>query len=275
MISLPAHPQSWNSVSHTAAWVPGFTWALGMRAFSFLAAGSYAYAGMWPESQIFGPCVVASSQPNQIALTYDDGPSDTDTWRLLEVLDRHQVRATFFMIGQFVRQRASIARAVAAAGHLIGNHTMTHPLLLTRPPRVVRQQLRDCNAALEDVLGMQVRWFRPPHGSRRPDILRFVRELGMQTVMWNAMGYDWKPTTAEAVEQNTLRSFRRNQKRSHATNVLLHDGGQGEGPQDRSHTVAATDRLISYWKEYFSRQNSAGESGQNLACEFVTPEAWA
>lgn len=231
-----------------------------------LATGAYAYAGMWPTSQIFGRCVVAGRRTTQIALTYDDGPNDPDTFRLLEVLARHDVRATFFMIGRFVRLRPEIARAVAAAGHLIGNHTMTHPLLLIRPPRVVRQQLSDCNAALEDALGMAVRWFRPPHGGRRPDVLRAARELGLTPVLWNAMGYDWKPTTPEAVERNILRSFRGNIRRGYATNALLHDGGQAALGQDRSHTIAATDRLIPYWRNEFARRGEV--------CEFVTPEAW-
>ena len=169
-----------------------------------LAAGAYAYAGMWPTSQIFGRCVVAAKKPWQIALTFDDGPNDPDTHRLLEVLAKHRVRATFFMIGRFVKQRPEIARAVAAAGHLVGNHTMTHPLLMIRRPKVVRQELRDCNDALEDALGVPVRWFRPPHGGRRPDVLRAARELGLTPVLWNAMGYDWKRTTADAVEQNIL-----------------------------------------------------------------------
>jgi peptidoglycan/xylan/chitin deacetylase (PgdA/CDA1 family) len=250
-----------------ASWLPTVTMGFGVRTLTMLAAGSYAYAGLWPESQLFGPCVVGSDRPNEVALTFDDGPADPDTLNLLDVLAKHNVRATFFMIGQFVRQRPDIVRAVAAAGHLIGNHTMSHPLLLTRRPKVVRQQLRDCNAALEDVLGTPVRWFRPPHGSRRPDILRFAREIGLKTVMWNAMGYDWKPTTAEAVEQHVLRGFRKNQRRGHSTNALLHDGGQADHAQDRSHTVIATSRLILYWRNYFARQNQT--------CAFVTPEAWA
>ena len=231
-----------------------------------LAAGAYAYAGMWPTSQIFGRCVVAARKPRQIALTYDDGPNDPDTFRLLEVLAKHGVRATFFMIGRFVRQRPEIARAVAAAGHLIGNHTMTHPLLLIRPPHIVRQELRDCNAALEDALGTAVHWFRPPHGGRRPDVLRAARELGLTPVLWNAMGYDWKPTTPDAVERNILRSFRRYFRQGYATNALLHDGGQAGLGQDRSHTIAATERLIQHWKIEFARRGEV--------CEFVTPEAW-
>lgn len=242
------------------------TTGLAVGAAAALAAGGYAYAALWPESQIFGRCVVAAQSPRQIALTYDDGPNDPDTYRLLEIFSRHNIRATFFMIGRFVRTRPEIARAVAAAGHLIGNHTMTHPFLPIRTPHMVRQQLRDCNAALEDTLGTPVHWFRPPHGGRRPDVLRAARDLGLTPVMWNAMGYDWKPATPAIVEQNILRGFRRNQKRAWATNALLHDGGhQGIG-QDRSHTIAATERLIAFWKNYFGERDEV--------CEFVTPEAW-
>lgn len=251
----------------SASWIPSMTMGLGVRAVTMVAAGSYAYAGLWPESQLFGPCVVASKHPTEIALTYDDGPSDPDTFELLEVLAKHGVRATFFMIGQFVQKRPQIARAVAAAGHVIGNHTMTHPLLLTRSPRIVRQQLLDCNSALEDALGAPVGWFRPPHGSRRPDILRSARELGLKTVMWNAMGFDWKSTTPEAVVQHVLRGFRKNQRRGNATNALLHDGGQAQHDQDRSHTIVATDRLISFWKKDFAERGEV--------CKFVTPDAWA
>lgn len=266
-IDFASHLPQKLSAAWADTWIPELTMGLGVRTVTALAAGSYAYAGMWPGSQIFGPCIVAAKRPTQIALTYDDGPADPDTFHLLEVLAKHGVRATFFMIGRFVRQRPEIARAVAAAGHLIGNHTMTHPLLLIRSPDAVRQQLRDCNAALEDALGAAVQWFRPPHGSRRPDILRSARELDLTTVMWNAMGFDWRPTTSEAVVQHVLRGFRKNQRRGNATNALLHDGGQAEHGQDRSHTVAATDRLISYWKDDFAQRGEI--------CEFVTPEAWA
>ena len=243
------------------------TIAVTAMAAGVLAAGAYAYAGMWPTSQIFGRCVVAAKKPWQIALTFDDGPNDPDTFRLLEVLAKHGVRATFFMIGRFVKQRPEIVRAVAAEGHLIGNHTMTHPLLMIRRPKVVRQELRDCNDALEDALGVPVRWFRPPHGGRRPDVLHAARELGLTPVLWNAMGYDWKPTTPEAVERNIRRSFRRNLLAGNATNALLHDGGQAAMGQDRRHTVVAADWLIQRWKDEFALRGDV--------CEFVTPEAWA
>jgi peptidoglycan/xylan/chitin deacetylase (PgdA/CDA1 family) len=224
-----------------------------------LAAGGYAYAAMWPTSQIFGRAIIGGPDPREFALTYDDGPNDPYTQQLLDVLATHNVRATFFLIGRFVRQRPDIARAIRAAGHLVGNHTMTHPVLLFQSPKRVREELAGCKAAIEDALGEPVRYFRPPHGARRPDVLRAVRDLSLTPVLWNAMGYDWRPTTAEQVLANLQKGIRRNQGRSVGSNLLLHDGGQAGIGQDRSHSVAATARLLE-------------STGQQV--RYVTVDAW-
>lgn len=226
-----------------------------------LAAGGYAYAAMWPTSQIFGRAVIGGPDPAEFALTYDDGPNDPYTQQLLDVLARHDVRATFFLIGRFARQRPEIARAIRAAGHLVGNHTMTHPVLLFQSPKRVREELTGCNAAIEDALGEPVRYFRPPHGARRPDVLRAARELRLTPVLWNAMGYDWKPTTAGQVLANLQRGIQRNKRRGVGSNLLLHDGGQAGIGQDRGHSVAATARLL--------------ESTIGQGIHYVTIERWA
>ncbi len=224
-----------------------------------LAAGGYAYAAMWPTSQIFGRAIIGGPDAGEFALTYDDGPNDPYTQQLLDVLAEHDVRATFFLIGRFVRQRPEIARAIRAAGHIVGNHTMSHPVLLFQSPRRVREELAGCNAAIEDALGEAVRYFRPPHGARRPDVLRAARDLGLTPVLWNAMGYDWKPTTAEQVLANLQKGIRRNRRRGCGSNLLLHDGGQAGIGQDRGHSVAATAQLLQSTRE---------------SVRYVTVDAW-
>lgn len=225
-----------------------------------LLAGGYAYAALYPPSQLFGKVVVAPSLPNEIALTYDDGPNPAATERLLEVLARHGVRATFFLIGGFVRQRPDLARAIAAAGHLIGNHTMTHPWLAWQSDARIHEELAGCNAALEDALGVPVRYFRPPHGARRPYVLRTADELGLTTIQWNVTCFDWEPHPPETILGHAIRGITRNRQRSRASNVLLHDGGQHGLGQPRMSTVEATDRIIA-------RYNQAG-------AKFVTVDAW-
>jgi peptidoglycan/xylan/chitin deacetylase (PgdA/CDA1 family) len=223
------------------------------------AAGLCTYAALSAGSQIFGRTLIADSNPNQIALTFDDGPNDPYTFQLLDILAQHGVRATFFMIGRFVRQRPDIVRAVRAAGHLIGNHTMTHPWLVLEAPAKVRQELAGCNAALEDVLGEPVRFFRPPHGSRRPDVLRTARALGLTPVMWNVIGHDWVPgVLADGVLANVERGIRRNRRSGSGSDIVLHDGGHAAIGQDRSATVEAVRHLLG--KPYAA------------AAEFITPE---
>lgn len=210
-----------------------------------LAAGGYAYAAMWPTSQLFGKAVLGGNDPSEFALTFDDGPNDPHTGHLLEVLARNEVKATFFMIGRFVRERPDIVRAVQAAGHLIGNHTLSHPLLLFQSPARVLAELSGCNAALEDVLGEPVRYFRPPHGARRPDVLRIARDLGLTPVLWNAMGRDWEcSATPLLIESRLGRGITRNRQQGRGSNLLLHDGGQAGIGQNRAATVAAVASLV-------------------------------
>lgn len=210
-----------------------------------VAGGGYAYAAMWPTSQIFGRAILGGPDPTEFALTFDDGPNDRYTGQLLDVLARYNVPATFFMIGRFVRERPGIVRAVQSAGHLVGNHTMTHPVLLFKSPARVMEELSGCNAALEDVLGERVRYFRPPHGARRPDIMRAARRIGLTPVLWNAMGRDWiDGSDASRVEARLRSGIARNRGRGRGSNLLLHDGGQAGIGQDRSATVAAVASII-------------------------------
>jgi peptidoglycan/xylan/chitin deacetylase (PgdA/CDA1 family) len=209
------------------------------------AAGFCAYASTAPQSQLFGRTVVAGRDPAEFALTYDDGPNEPWTSQLLDLLATHQLRATFFLIGKYVRQRPDLVREIHGAGHLIGNHTVTHPWLATQSPRRVREELAGCNAALEDALGQPVRFFRPPHGSRRPDVLRAARELGLTPVMWNAMGFDWRiNTTAGQIAAHLEKGIARNQRGGRGSNLLLHDGGHLQMGADRSQSVEATQMIL-------------------------------
>ena len=183
------------------------------------------YAALSPGSQLFGPTLIAGTDAQEVALTYDDGPNDNATDSLLEILARHNARATFFMIGNFVRQRPEIVRRVQAAGHLIGNHTQTHPWLHTKPERVIREELGACRAALEDVLGEPVRYFRAPHGARRPAVLRVAHEIGMTTVQWNVMAKDWQSDWGRRrCWRRWMPACARCRRRGVGANVLLHDG---------------------------------------------------
>jgi peptidoglycan/xylan/chitin deacetylase (PgdA/CDA1 family) len=219
-----------------------FAALLGMGTAAAVAAAGYQ--SMVPTGQWFGRTFFRGKPGSkQIALTYDDGPNDIHTLRLLEVLARHDVHATFFMIGRYVRQRPDVARALASAGHVIGNHTMTHPFLTLASATETRNELLECRAALTDAVGEHSNLFRPPFGARRPATLRIARELGMEPVMWNVTGYDWNAPPAAEIERKASSRVRGGDV------ILLHDGGHRAMGADRSQTIIATDNLIGRYKD--------------------------
>jgi len=216
---------------------------LGIGAAVAVGAGASIYQSMAPTGQWFGKnFCCGSSESKQIALTFDDGPNDPHTLHLLDVLARHNVRATFFMLGRYVRQRPDIAAEVAQRGHIVGNHTFTHPLLTFQSMARIRDEITQCRAALTDAVGEHSNLFRPPWGGRRPSVFSLVRQLGLKPVMWNVTGYDWNAPSADYIEQKVTRRTRG------GAVVLLHDGGHAALGADRSKTVQVVDRIIARYK---------------------------
>ncbi len=150
---------------------------------------------------------------------------------------------------------------MVAAGHLLGNHTMSHPSLALQSAARVRQELADCRAVLEDITGAAVRFFRPPFGKRRPVVLRMARELGLAPVTWNVTGYDWNPIGADGILKNLDAGIARNRRRGRGSNLLLHDGSHRGMGWQRMDTVRAVDRLLT--------------ARLGTDTRFVTVAAWA
>lgn len=201
------------------------------------------YQSMAPTGQWYGKTFTGVARPSrQLALTYDDGPNDPHTLRLLDILARHSVHATFFLIGRYVQQRPDLVREISRAGHTVGNHTFTHPLLTFKSEPEIKLELSKCHAALQDAIGEPSNLFRPPFGGRRPAVLRVARTLGLEPIMWNVTGYDWNAPPASVIERKIGDRIRGGDV------ILLHDGGHKQLGADRSQTVIATDRLIARYE---------------------------
>src|SRR5437762_14362887 len=118
---------------------------LGLALTAAAAVAAAGYQSMAPTGQWYGRTFTGLGRGSkQLALTHDDGPNDPHTLRLLEVLAKHNVKATFFLIGGYVRQRTDIARELAAAGHTTGNQTSTHALLTLKSQVESTRRLSDC-----------------------------------------------------------------------------------------------------------------------------------
>lgn len=141
---------------------------------------------------------------NSIYLTFDDGPDEQWTPRVLDALEKAQVRATFFAIGEQAQRAPELMRRIHAAGHAIGNHTFSHrhPWLMSQ--RAARAQVRDGAKALSDVLGIEPRFYRPPHGRSRSCMSDEAQRCGERVVLWDISAVDWGPLGTAAGIQHRL-----------------------------------------------------------------------
>jgi peptidoglycan-N-acetylglucosamine deacetylase len=153
-----------------------------------------------------------------VYLTFDDGPDPRSTPQILDLLAQAQMHATFFAIGEFAQREPALMRSVAAAGHAVGNHTLSHRHPWLMGSRAARAQVRDGAKALSDVLGREPFLYRPPHGRARPCMTDEARLRGERVVMWDRSAIDWgwlgtAPRIAERLARVRAGDI-----------VLMHDG---------------------------------------------------
>ncbi len=218
-------------------------------------AGTAAWGAVHPGSQLFGPTLRHTLRAHEIALTFDDGPNPAATPQLLDLLDRSSVRATFFLIGRFVRDCPDLVREIAARGHALGNHTDTHSALTLLSPRRIEEELSRCRDAIARATGSDAsapgappQWMRPPYGFRGPQLRGAVRRAGLRGVaMWSVMCYDWNPQPPEKLIARLARVGRSGAPRGDI--VLLHDGDARALNGDRRHVVAALEHWLPRWRD--------------------------
>lgn len=203
-----------------------------------------------------------------VALTFDDGPLDTVTPRLVRVLNRLQVPATFFMVGNRVEANPELVRMVDRAGYAIGNHTWAHADLTSQRPRQVRHALAATRRALIATGVEPTDLARPPYGAVDGKVRRVMAELGLVPVLWTIDSQDWTGLTPKQITARVVDGVRRQR-----TNVvLLHDGVTNSPATLRSLTgTVAQLRKRGYC---FASLDSAGNPVPPVPVAYVHPSRW-
>jgi peptidoglycan/xylan/chitin deacetylase (PgdA/CDA1 family) len=214
-----------------------------------LAAGAglsaVAFGLFHPRSSLFGPTVWRGPATRRaVALTFDDGPDPHYTARIAEILDAHDVRATFFCIGQQLHSCQALAKSLLGSGHELENHTYSHNTGrdLFSASRLVKD-LRRCQDLLGGLSGKAPRYYRPAVGIRNPPVHSAARALGLTVVTWTHAARDGllplSPRRARALAQ-----------RADAGSILaLHDGQRLRNPSLREHTVRQLPLLLALLQE--------------------------
>jgi peptidoglycan/xylan/chitin deacetylase (PgdA/CDA1 family) len=173
---------------------------------------------------------------NKIALTFDDGPCDPQSNAVLDTLKKHNVKATFFVIGKNVFKNETIIKRMAEEGHSVGSHSYSHDYWIdlwgaAKLERDIIQSL----ASIQYVTGKPVKLFRPPYGVTTPNFAHVLKKLKLQSVGWNVRSYDTSTTDTNKVLARVL------QQSKNGSVILLHDRLDS--------TPALLDKLIPALKE--------------------------
>jgi len=220
---------------------PGL-WPVALCAVVLDHAGLTA-AGLWPRSRWLGPNWTAlpraSAERGEIALTIDDGPDPEITPAVLALLERREVRATFFCVGERVLRYPDLAREIAARGHVIENHTQHHrhdfSLL---GPRGMRVEIEAAQHSITRVVGDPPRFFRAPAGLRNPFLEPVLHRLDLQLASWTRRGFDTVNRDSDDVYRRLCRDPRGGDI------LLLHDGHAARAPSGAAVITEVLPRLL-------------------------------
>lgn len=189
-----------------------------------------------PQSNWLAPAMLHTQDPKEVLLTFDDGPSEY-TPQVLDYLKKERIQAVFFLCGEAAERRPDLVRRIRDEGHVIGNHTWSHPYLYLAGREKIAAEIDRTQDALQRITGERPVWFRPPYGVRGFAVPGLLEERGMRMMLWSARGHDGT-LDARIIAKGALDEV------GPGAIVLLHDGDEGRAAGDRSATVAALPVIV-------------------------------
>lgn len=185
------------------------------------------------------PKIIRSMSDENIYLTFDDGPDENITPRLLELLSKHEIKATFFVVGQKAARYPEIVLQIHKNGHAIGNHSYTHPHLIFKSKEIIEGEIKRTDKAVFEITGKRPTLFRPPHGQFGLAVLSVLKSTNHRMVLWSASSQDYKAkTSTEKIQARTKKYVRPGKI------VLMHDGHL-QSP----HMLEALENILEKIKE--------------------------
>jgi peptidoglycan-N-acetylglucosamine deacetylase len=200
-------------------------------------------AGLWPRSRLLGPNWThlpdVAAARGSVAITIDDGPDPAVTPQVLDLLDRHSAKATFFCIGELVERHSSLAREIVSRGHSIENHSQKHlHRFSVLGPAGIAAEISRAQDTIEAVTGVRPRFFRAPAGLRSPFLEPVLARFGLRLASWTRRGFDTvnpDPTVVLAKLTRGLKS---------GDILLLHDGHSAQTPSGTPVILEVLPRLL-------------------------------
>lgn len=206
--------------------------------FSFLPkvladSSYYPLQAKYPETMIYK----AETNEKVIAFTFDDAPDDMYTPEILNVLKKHKVKATFFLLGARVDKYPHIVKRIHKEGHVIGNHTYWHPELTKTGVANMIWEINKNEKAIKSVIELETNLFRAPYGAITEEMVKKLKDMGYLGIGWSIDSEDWKGISKEKIKANVLNNLHP------GSIVLMHSAGNVAA------TAESLDELLAYLKK--------------------------
>lgn len=179
-----------------------------------------------------------SRDKKEVALTFDDGPNPPYTNKILDVLKKYNVKATFFVIGKYAERHPHLIKRIFEEGHSIGNHTFTHKSIMRYSRKRAFYEIGTTYLLIRKWKKNTPLIFRPPYGEFNPMVYNIAEYFGYHIILWDSDGYDWTHLKAKSIVYYVFRKLKK------GSIILLHDGGG-----DRNETVIAVSTIIETLKK--------------------------
>ena len=242
---------------HGRAWTIAAALAVGLAAALFSAIPRTLAAAT---TQRDLPIYCVQKDTNVCSLTFDAAWGNEDTQQLIDILGKYHVKATFFVVGEWVDKFPESVKALHEAGHEIMNHSDNHPYFTKLSPEQMKSQLQTCNEKIAAVTGVKPDLFRPPYGDYNDSVVSTVRSCGMYTIQWDVDSLDWKDLSASDITQRVLKRVQP------GSIVLFHNAAKHtpealpaiiEGLIQKGYTIVPASQLIlrdNYTMDHTGRQ---------------------
>lgn len=205
-----------------------------------LAVLSFAYVSMRDSSSIMAavttrelPVYNVDADEKVLSISFDAAWGRANTEEILNILDRYEVKTTFFLVGFWAEKHPDLVAEMVARGHEIGNHSATHPHMAQLSQAKIREELRQCSELVRSITGKPTTLFRPPYGEYNDSVVRTSREEGYECVQWNVDSLDWKNISAQDMINRCTKNV------SPGDIVLFHN--------DSKYILEALPRILEYY----------------------------
>lgn len=224
-------------------WQPGWwAWGAGMVILNHFLL---ALAGLVPRSALLGPNITRlpadAAQRGELAITIDDGPDPEVTPQVLDILERHQAKVTFFCIGKLAERHPELCRDIIRRGHAIENHSLSHQWFFSLlDPWSIRREVAEAQRLLGGICGQMPRFFRPTAGLRNPELEPVLADCGLQLCSWSRRGFDTRVGDVEVVLAKLTCDLQSGDI------LLLHDGSAARTASGTPVILEVLPRLLAH-----------------------------